>query len=38
MKRHSLTLATCAFILAFGVAGSSAEESTGDRSHEGGQF
>jgi hypothetical protein len=35
MKRHILTLTTCAFILACGVAGASAEESTGDRSHEG---
>jgi EF hand len=35
MKRHILTLTTCAFILACGAAGSSAEESTGDRSHEG---
>jgi hypothetical protein len=35
MKRHILTLTTCAFILACGAAGASAEESTGDRSHEG---
>jgi EF hand len=35
MKRHILTLTTCAFILTCGAAGSSAEESTGDRSHEG---
>jgi EF hand len=28
-------LTTCAFILACGAAGASAEESTGDRSHEG---
>ena len=35
MKRHILMLTTCAFILACGAAGASAEESTGDRSHEG---
>ena len=35
MKRHILTLTTCAFILACGAAGASAEDSTGDRSHEG---
>ena len=35
MKRHILTLTTCAFILACGAAGASAEESTGDRGHEG---
>ena len=35
MKKHALMLTTCAFILACGAAGASAEESTGDRSHEG---
>jgi EF hand len=35
MKRHILMLTTCAFILACGAAGASAEESTSDRSHEG---
>ena len=35
MKRYILTLTTCAFILACGAAGASAEEITGDRSHEG---
>ena len=35
MKRHIFTLITCAFILVCGAAGASAEESTGDRSHEG---
>jgi len=35
MKRHVLTLTTCAFILACGAAGAGAEESMGDRSHEG---
>ena len=35
MKRHIFTLTTCAFILVYGAAGASAEESTGDRSHEG---
>ena len=35
MKRHILTLTTCAFILACGAAGAGAEESMGDRSHEG---
>ena len=34
MKRHIFTLTTCAFILVCGAAGASAEESTGDRSHE----
>ena len=35
MKRQIFTLITCAFILVCGAAGASAEESTGDRSHEG---
>jgi len=35
MKRHTLTLTACAIILACGAAGGSAEESMGDRSHEG---
>ena len=35
MKRHILTLTTCAFILACGAAGAGAEQSMGDRSHEG---
>jgi hypothetical protein len=35
MKRHIFTLTTCAFILVYGAAGASAEESTSDRSHEG---
>ena len=35
MKRYIFTLTTCAFILVCGAAGASAEESTGDRSHEG---
>ena len=35
MKKHVLVLTTCAFILACGAAGASAEESTGDCGHEG---
>jgi hypothetical protein len=35
MKRHILTLTTCAFILGCGAAGAGAQESTGDRSPEG---
>ena len=35
MKTHILMLTTCAFILACGAAGVSAEESTADRGHEG---
>ena len=34
MKKHILTLTTCAFILVCGVAGANAEESMGDRGHE----
>ena len=34
MKKHILTLSTCAFILVCGVAGANAEESMGDRGHE----
>ena len=35
MKKHILTFTTCAFILACGAAGASAEESPGMRGHEG---
>jgi hypothetical protein len=35
MKRHILTLTTCAFILGCGAAGAAAQESTSDRSPEG---
>ena len=34
MKKDILTLTTCAFIVACGVAGANAEESMGDRGHE----
>jgi hypothetical protein len=33
MKKHILTLTTCAFILVCGVAGANTEESMGDRGH-----